>query len=306
MPRAVAQKPLTGRSTVKSPSRKPLTLGDLGKKISNINVSDTLYASPLVLIILLVAVFSAGYFYSRVQSLEGNGPTNTATGTAGTTGAQPTGAAAAQPKISLAKVKDAFKKSSIKFGDTNKKLIVIEVADPSCPYCHVAGGHNPELNKQMGTQFTLKSDGGSYVAPVVEFKKLLDEGKIAFSYIYYPGHGNGEMGTKALYCAQDAGKFWEVHDLLMSNAGYELLNNTVKNDKTQTQTLVDFLANAMDPTTLKTCIDSGKYDKQLTSDQALATDLQIQGTPGFYLNDTSFPGAYNFTDMESAIKAAGI
>jgi hypothetical protein len=79
----------------------------------------------------------------------------------------------------------------------------------------------------------LESKGGTYKAPVLEMKKLVDEGKASFVYIYYPGHGAGEMGTKSMYCAQEKGLFWQVHDLLMTDAGYKLMNETVKNDKTK-------------------------------------------------------------------------
>ncbi|MBI2599844.1 hypothetical protein HYW43_02920 [Candidatus Daviesbacteria bacterium] len=176
----------------------------------------------------------------------------------------------AQQTASLSQVKDAFNKSAIKFGDANKKLVVIEVADPSCPFCHVAAGKNPELNKQMDSRFTLVSDGGSYLAPVPEVKKLVDSGKAAFAYVYTPGHGNGEMGTKALYCAFEKGKFWQVHDLLMTNTGYDLLNDQVKNDKSKSQELANFLQPAVDSASMKQCLDSGKYDSRLKDDIALA------------------------------------
>jgi protein-disulfide isomerase len=123
------------------------------------------------------------------------------------------------------------------------------------------------------------------------------------------------MAMKSLYCANEKGKFWQVHDLLMSQAGYEIMNGydatqqptkgpVVKNDKAQSGALSDFLKNAVDPSFLKSCLDSGKYDAQLTSDQALATSIGIQGTPGFYVNATSFAGAYSWTDMKSAVDAA--
>lgn len=229
---------------------------------------------------------------------------NTKVTTAGNTiQVAPTGSAAApqQAAVTLGQIKDAFNKSQIKFGDSSKKLIAIEAADPSCPYCHIAAGKNPELNKQAGSRFTLVADGGSYVAPVPELEKLMKDGKIAFAYIYTPGHGNGEMGTKALYCAFEKGKFWEVHDLLMSAKGYDLLNNTVKNDKTKSGDLADFLQPVMDSSTLKQCLDSGKYDNRLKDDTALATNLGISGTPGFYLNATAYAGAYSYKDMESTV-----
>lgn len=208
------------------------------------------------------------------------------------------------PKATLAQVKDALSKAQIKFGDADKKLIVVEVADPSCPYCSVAAGENPELNKQVGTQFTLVADGGSYIAPVPEIKKLVTDGKAAFAYIYTPGHGNGEMGTKALYCANEKGKFWEAHDLIMNANGFDLLNNKVKNDKTKSQDVADFLQSAVDLSFMKDCLDSGRYDSRLKDDVALAQGIGISGTPGFYLNEKLFAGAYNYKDMEPIAKTA--
>ncbi|MCL5784975.1 MAG: DsbA family protein [Patescibacteria group bacterium] len=208
------------------------------------------------------------------------------------------------PAASLDQVKSVFNKSAIKFGDTNSKLVIIEVADPSCPYCHIAAGKNPELNKQAGQRFSLVADGGTYVPPVPEIKKLVEAGKASFAYIYTPGHGNGEMGTKAMYCAFEKGRFWEVHDLLMGSSGYDLLNNKVKNDKTKSQELADFLQPVFDPGTMKQCLDSGKYDNKLKEDISLASSIGINGTPGFYLNANQFAGAYSYTDMESAVKSA--
>lgn len=209
-----------------------------------------------------------------------------------------------QPTVTLAQVKDAFNKAQIKFGDTNKKLVVVEIADPSCPFCQIAAGKNGALNKQVGDRFTLVADGGSYVAPVPEIKKLLDSGQASFAWIYFPGHGNGEMGTKALYCANEQGKFWEVHDLLMSAKGYDLLNNTVKNDKSKSGDVADFLQSVFDSAAMKSCLDSGKFDNRLKADMALVQPLGIQGTPGFFLNATPFSGAYSYKDMESVVKTA--
>jgi protein-disulfide isomerase len=207
------------------------------------------------------------------------------------------------PAISIEDIKGLFANDkNLIFGDKNSKNLLVEVADPSCPYCHVAGGHNGSLNKQMGDRFTLVSDGGTYVAPVPEMKKLVDEGKAGFVYIYSPGHGNGEMGTKALYCANEKDKFWQVHDKLMTAEGYDLLNNQIKNDKTKSQELANFLQDAVNSVDMKTCLDSGKYDGKLTEDTATATKLGVNGTPGFFINTTNFGGAYSWKDMQSSVQ----
>src|SRR3989344_2033963 len=209
-----------------------------------------------------------------------------------------------QPTATIAQVKDVFNKAQIKFGDANKKLVVIEVADPSCPFCQVAAGKNSALNKQIGDRFTLVSDGGTYVAPVPEIEKLVKNGQAAFAWVYTNGHGAGEMGTKAMYCANEKGKFWEVHDLLMSSKGYDLLNNTVKNDKAKSGELAEFLSAAFDSNSMKACLDSGKFDSRLQTDSSLASGIGISGTPGFYFNTTNFSGASSYKDMESAVKTA--
>ena len=140
MPRATTKK------DEKVEEKKSLTIGDLFKKIGKIKATTIAYT------LLLIAVFVIGYLVSRIQSLEKNQQAQTTTQQG--------------PHATLAEVKDAFNKSAIKFGKDNKKLVVLEIADPSCPYCHIAGGKNLELNNQVGPQFMVASDGGTYVPPV--------------------------------------------------------------------------------------------------------------------------------------------
>ena len=248
---------------------------------------------PLLVVAAIGLAFFSGIMWQKVKNLEKGGSTATA---------QPT--AKAQPAVSLNTIKGLFDKDLIKFGDKDRKVLFVEVSDPSCPFCQIAAGLNPTLNTQVGSRFKLVKDGGTYVAPVPEMKKLVDGGKASFVWIYSPGHGNGEMGTKALYCANEKGKFWEVNDLLMTNKGYDLLNNTIKNDKTKSGELATFLKTAVDSTFLKECLDSGKYDARLSSDTQIASSLGFQGAPHFFVNDKAFPGAYNYTDMKSVVDAA--
>ncbi|KKQ75246.1 MAG: DSBA-like protein thioredoxin domain-containing protein [Candidatus Woesebacteria bacterium GW2011_GWB1_38_5b] len=255
--------------------------------------------APIMLIAIIVLTFFVGTLWQKVQDLEKGDKTLAAANN------QPTQAAPTPPAVDISQIKSLFTNDKlIKFGDENKKALFVAVEDPSCPYCSIASGLNPELNKSAGSQFLLVKDGGTYVAPVIEMKKLVDQGKASFAYIYTPGHGNGEMGTKALYCAQEKGKFWEAHDTLMTNKGYDLLNNTVKNDKAKSGELSSFLASAIDSSFLKSCLDSGKYDGRLQSDIALAQELGVRGTPGFFVNDKNFAGAYNYKDMEPAVNEA--
>ncbi len=261
--------------------------------------------APALLVVIFALVFGMGVLWQKVNQLEkGITTTNTTGNTTGATTAPSQQQAAQPPNITIEQIKKVFNDPNVvHFGDVNKKLLLVEVADPSCPYCHIASGKNPQLNSQT-SQFKLVADGGTYVAPVEEMRKLVDQGKAAFAYVFFPGHGNGEMGMKAMYCADEKGKFWAAHDLLMTSAGYDLMNTTVKNDKSQSAKVADFLKNAVDPNFMKQCLDSGKYDNRLTADTTIAQGLGVQGTPGFYVNTTNFAGAYSYKDMQSVVDAA--
>lgn len=198
-------------------------------------------------------------------------------------------------------VKALFTDKNIVLGNKDSKVLFVEFSDPSCPFCSVASGKNPKLNKSAGAQFTLVVDGGTYVAPVPEMKKLVDAGQAAFVWLYANGHGSGEMGTRALYCANEKGKFWEVHDLLMGEAGYALMNSDVKNDKTKSGTLANFLKSAVNANDMKACLDSGKYDNRIADDMAVAQEFGFSGTPSFFVNTDHFAGAYSFKDMQATI-----
>lgn len=256
--------------------------------------------APVMLVAIIILAFFVGTLWQKVQSLEKGSTTSTAN-----TGQNAAAPAQAEAPVELGQIKDLFNNQKlIRFGDANRKALFVAVEDPSCPYCHIASGKNPELNKSAGTQFLLVKDGGTYVSPIEEMKKLVDSNQASLVYIYTPGHGNGEMGHKALLCAQEKGKFWGVHDLLYSAAGYTMLNDNVKNDKTKSQQLADFLKGAMSATEMKACLDSGRYDNAPTEETAVAGGLAVSGTPGFFVNTTRFSGAYSWAQMESAVTAA--
>lgn len=278
-------------------------MDDMAKGEESASVKANIFEKlvPVLVILSIGLAFMVGVLWQKVSNLEKGGATS------GTKAAQTAGSQTAS--IDINTVKGLFDKNLIKFGDNNRKVLFVEIIDPSCPYCHVAGGHDPEVATQIDAQsgkvqFKYASQGGSYQPPVTEMRKLVESGKAGMAFIYFPGHGQGEMGMKALYCAADQDKFWDAHDLLMSNAGYNLQNTTVQNDKTKSQVVADFLKNVVDSSKLKECLDSGKYDARLTDEQNLANSLAVSGTPGFFINATRFDGAYNYTDMKSAVDAA--
>jgi protein-disulfide isomerase len=191
----------------------------------------------------------------------------------------------------------------IVLGNPESKNIVIEVSDPSCPFCHFASGKNPELVKQSGKNNFLTTDqGGTYVAPVPEFEKLSGSGDIAYVFSYGNGHGNGALAAEALYCAHERGGFWGAHDKLMTNDGYTLVNNTVQNDRSKSDVIAKFLSQVIDEKFMTECLSSAKYESRINRDLAENTQIGFSGTPHFVINGNIIQGAADFSAMKNFLK----
>ncbi len=201
-------------------------------------------------------------------------------------------------QVTQEQIESLFTDKNIVLGKKNSKLLFVEFSDPSCPWCHVASGKNPEISKEA-----LKSNFDTYVPMIPEIKKLVDSGKAAFVWLYDNGHGGGEIGTRALYCAHEKKQFWQVHDLLMSKAGYDLMNNQVKNDLSKAGDMAEFLKGVVKKETMEACLKSGKYDDRLKSDMALAQQFGVNGTPGIFVNTTRLPGAVSYTEVVPVVDA---
>jgi protein-disulfide isomerase len=191
----------------------------------------------------------------------------------------------------------------IVLGNKKAKNVIIEVSDPSCPYCHFAAGLNNDLVTQSGLkQFQTVTEGGNYIAPVPEIKKLIESGDAVLVYTFGNGHGNGELAMQALYCANDQGTFWNVHDKLMTGAGYIMINDIVKNDPKQSTTLTKFLADVSDATAMQSCLDSQKHAANVKRDISENSQLNFAGTPHFIINGKIFRGAVDFTTIKTELK----
>lgn len=177
----------------------------------------------------------------------------------------------------------------IVIGDRNSTLNFTEFADPSCPFCSLAAGNPNYLQNYPG-----------YTPPIPEIKKLVQEGKASYTWVYLPTHGNGDVAAQVLYCANEKGKFWEVHDTLMVGKGYETVENQVKNDPSKVSLLSELVKEFVDPEFINSCVASGKYKDRLNRDAAVAAEWQAGGTPTFFVNVEQVIGS-DFKNFESLI-----
>lgn len=273
----------------------------------------SLFLTPAVVFVSALVIAGAIIFSSTLTNNSNDtlvGKLTSAMGNikvSGGTAAATTQEAAPAVTVTEEQVKSLITDKSLTFGDKNAKLKFVEFTDPSCPYCHIAVGLNSQFNTSsfQSGRFATAANGGTYVPPVAEMEKLAKEGKASLTLVYTLGHSNGELTAQAWYCAKEKGDdtFWAFHDLMMSSAGYDLINNVVLNDVGKADTLAEFSKSVIDKDFLVSCLKSTKYKNQVAADNALGSAFGVQGTPGFFVGTTAFNGAYSWTDMAAAVAA---
>jgi protein-disulfide isomerase len=216
--------------------------------------------------------------------------------------------------VDLAKVKALFTGTNfIKFGNENSKLLFVDITDPSCPYCHMSNYEFPEIaDYYSGGSIVFASKGGTYTPVLNDLKKLVQDGKASYVFLFLSTHGNGEKAAQVLGCAYDQDKYWEVHDAFFSKEGYQVINGGIattekRNLDLQTDrvdTLINFVANKVDKAKLKACMDSGKYTPIITASSDKAKELGIGGTPGYIFNTNIYGTVISYANVKDFIENA--
>jgi protein-disulfide isomerase len=143
-------------------------------------------------------------------------------------------------------------------GAADAPVILIEYTDYQCPYCTRI---QPTLNE------LLKRYEG----------KLLH----VFKNLPLPMHAEAPLAGAAALCAQDQGKFWELHDWLFVN----------QRSLSRESIVAAAGELGMDTEVLSSCIDQGTYASRVKSETAEAHSHGITGTPGFLINGRVVTGA---------------
>ena len=93
-------------------------------------------------------------------------------------------------------------------------------------------------------------------------------------------HPNAFKAAEASYCADEQGKYWEMHDRLFANQqtlGVKDLPNHAKEL-------------GLDEAKFQQCLESGKYAARIRKDLTDGQKLGITGTPGFFIGVTDANG----------------
>lgn len=252
--------------------------------LSNSLPQNTSKLVPVLVILIIVASFLLGSMYTKIKMLEsgtvagaktvnnGAAPNNNPPGA--NPPAQPPPEAPVDVDLGDAPV----------LGNKNAKVALVEYTDYQCPFC--------------GQFFTN-------ALPQIK-KDYVDTGKIKLVVKDFPLtaiHPFAQKASEAANCANDQGKFWEIHDTLFKNQ--------------QALTIDDLKKYAGDlglnSGTFASCLDSGKFADKVKNSVTEGEKVGVRGTPASFVGRlsgniakqaTSISGAQPFEAFKTAIDAA--
>ncbi|GEM_PF-1787311 len=208
----------------------------------------------------------------------------------GVTGEANIGAVAGTDSVPVVSADNfVVQKNDISLGEAKAPVTIFVYSDPSCPFCAAADGGNKEVIDY------LKSNSPTWTAPIPGIiENYVNSGKVRLIYRYFPGHGTGEEAMKILYCANEQGKFWELHRAISDN-------QSVVADVAKVKGLATGVG--ADISKINSCLDAKKYDAKIQSDTSIGTSSGVNGTPAFFVNGTLISGAQPFSAFKTAIDA---
>lgn len=148
-------------------------------------------------------------------------------------------------------------------GNPDAEITIVEFSDFQCPFCW-----------RFYTQ-TL---------PLIE-QNYMSTGKVNFVYRDFPIqsiHPNAAPAALASECADDQGKFWEMHDMIFEG-------QQVWKDLPISQSVALYkqyaLEIGLDTSEFGSCMDSGKHIEEIQNDLNDGRTYGVSGTPGFFVGN---------------------
>ena len=191
------------------------------------------------------------------------------------------GYVASRPKVQTTRIDPnlpPMKAEGYLLGSPTAPVEVIEFADFECPGCG---------------QFATLTE------PDVR-TKLINTGKIRVRYIDYPlpMHRNTWDASLAAACANEQGKFWELHDLIFQNQ--DRWNGEATS---RPRSVLADLAKSigLDMSKYDDCMKSEKYRAKVQSHLQEAERRGVNQTPTFIIGDKKVPGAIPYDAFKKLI-----
>lgn len=166
-------------------------------------------------------------------------------------------------------------------GNPSAPVHVMEWADFECPAC---------------MQFATITE------PDVR-QRLVETGQVRFTYYFFPleQHRNSAAASYAAACANDQGKFWEMHDAIYRGfSDWEASGN--RNPKRVFRGYAESIG--MDVAQWESCYDSDKHRNLIISHKAEGLRRGVQSTPTFVIGGRMVPGAVSYDRFKQLVDSA--
>lgn len=152
-------------------------------------------------------------------------------------------------------------------GRADAPVKIIEFSDFECPYC---------------AQFATVTE------PDVR-ERLVETGQASFTYYDYPlpMHANTWPASHAAACAEEQGKFWEMHGRIFAGQN-DWNTQATSNPKRVFQGYASEIG--LDGAKWEQCFDAERYRRNIEANIAEGNRRRITGTPTFFVNDRKFEG----------------
>jgi len=156
-------------------------------------------------------------------------------------------------------------------GKKDSPVTLVEFSDFQCPYCQAS-------------------------APTLKLVAQKFGDKVQIIYRQYPIpslHPFAFKAAEASLCANDQGKFWQMHDAMFADQK----KLTVSDLKATARTL------GMDGKKFDACLDAGRHVEQVQNDQREGERIGVTGTPAMYINGRYVEGgSVPFSTLETLIE----
>ena len=172
-------------------------------------------------------------------------------------------------------------------GNANAPVKIIEFADFECPGC---------------AQFATVTE------PDVR-KLIVDAGLASFTFYDFPlpQHKNSKRASLSAACANDQGKFWEMHDRIFARQD-QWNTQAADNPKPFFQQYAKDIG--LNESVWEACYDSNKHDARILANLADGEKRKVSSTPTFIVGDKMYPGALPYDVLkaivDSATRAGGV
>jgi protein-disulfide isomerase len=153
-------------------------------------------------------------------------------------------------------------------GPENAAVTIVEFSDFQCPFCQKA-------------------------ATTVQ-KVLADyAGQVRLVYRQFPleFHDKAFKAAEAGMCANEQGKFWEMHDQMFGDQKHL----DVEGLKHAARTI------GLDGAKFDDCIDKGQFADAVRKDMAAGQKAGVSGTPAFFINGRMISGAQPYESFRDAV-----